>query len=479
MIILKKAKQQPLNMINKILFFLLISASKLFSQTTVLGVDTIWKGGNIDKRINLVFLGDGYTASEQAQFITDVTDVTTYMFNEPPFSNYKNYFNVIAIKCESPQSGVTHPGTATDVTEPASPVISVTNCFNTKFDNYAIHRLIYSMNASAIYSVMAQYFPNYDQIVVLGNSPVYGGAGGAYAVSSTHTNSKEIVLHEMGHSFAGLADEYWAGPSYAAEKPNMTQDNSAGNKWGLWQGLNGIGAYAYGTASPDNTWFRPHQNCRMRYLNKPFCSVCKETIIEKIHELTSPIDSYSPDNSSPLTFTAASMWFKANTIKPFSNTLKSDWFLNSNIISHNSDSVEVLNSMLVNGYNNLTFMVTDTTSLSKDLTVHPGFHTFLMVWDINYSVNGTKEITPKLEYSIFPNPATQIVNIKYQVLKPVTISFMLKDNTGKTVLQTKAQSVKEGEYKTELHIENLPSGMYFLTLELDNQVFNNKFVVSK
>ncbi|MCP2937351.1 M64 family metallopeptidase, partial [Salmonella enterica subsp. enterica serovar Typhimurium] len=84
-----------------------------------------------------------------------------------------NYFNVFAIKCVSTQSGVTHPGTATDVAEPASPVMTVTNMFDTQFDNFNIHRLIYSNDQAAVYSVLGNYFPAYDQVVILGNSTEY------------------------------------------------------------------------------------------------------------------------------------------------------------------------------------------------------------------------------------------------------------------------------------------------------------------
>src|SRR6202008_1059282 len=110
--------------------------------------------------INLVFMGDGYVTSEIPQFLKDVDSVVTYIFSKSPFNSYKNFFNVFAIKCVAPQSGVTPPGTATDVPEPASPVMSVNNYFNTRFDNYNTHRLIYSNNTGAINFVLSNYFPN-------------------------------------------------------------------------------------------------------------------------------------------------------------------------------------------------------------------------------------------------------------------------------------------------------------------------------
>lgn len=463
----------------KILIFLSVLSVTIRAQTTVLGVDTIWKSGPINKRINLVIMGDGYTSSEMSLFSTDVTNVFNYMFNTLPFSYYKNYFNVFAIKCASPQSGVTHLGTATDVTEPASPLYNVNNCFNTRFDNYSIHRLIYSNNSAAIYNVTAGYFPNYDQLVILGNSPEYGGAGGAYAVSSTNSNSREIVMHELGHSFAGLADEYWAGENFATEKPNMTADNNPGTiKWFPWMGINLIGAYSYGTTAPANAWFRPHQNCKMRFLNSPFCSVCKEIIIEKIHDLTNPIDLYEPSNAT-VAYSASNTKFKIKTIQPNPNTLQTTWDINGLSLARNIDSVNVQESSLHNGTNVLTVAVTDTTIQSKSISPHLDSHTFVVSWNITYSNVGIMEIAPQIEYNVFPNPTSNIVSVKYKLLKESEIGFSITDINGKAVMNIKPKTQGQGEYQSEISISQLPSGNYFLSIHLNNQILNNKFVILK
>lgn len=464
----------------KILFFLSVLVFTIHAQTTVLGVDTIWKSGPINKRINLVIMGDGYTSSEMALFSTDVTNIFNYMFTTPPFSYYKNYFNVFAIKCASPQSGVTHPGTATDVTEPASPIYFINNSFDTRFDNFNTHRLIYSNNSAAIYNVTAGYFPNYDQLVILGNSPEYGGAGGAYAVSSTNSNSREIVMHELGHSFAGLADEYWAGPSYATEKPNMTADNNPGTvKWTQWMGINSIGTYPYTSTSPGNAWFRPHQNCKMRFLNSPFCSVCKETIIEKIHDLTNPIDSYKPTATTITYSNSAGPWYKIKSVKPEPNTLQIQWDIDGTVLGTNVDSVQVLEGMLHNGTNYLTVNVIDTTTVSKSIDPHMISHNYRVIWGINYSNVGITEIVPQIEYHVFPNPTSNVVSVKYNLLKDAEIGFSVVDINGKTVMEIKSKTQQQGEHQSEINISSLPSGNYFLSIHLNNQNLNNKFVILK
>src|SRR5262245_10292575 len=101
---------------NKILILLCFLSLNGFSQT-ILGVDTFIKSGPLSKRINLVFMGDGFTSNQMLQFVSNASSLTNYLFNSVPFSNYKNYFNVFFIKTPSPQSGVSHAGTATDVNE--------------------------------------------------------------------------------------------------------------------------------------------------------------------------------------------------------------------------------------------------------------------------------------------------------------------------------------------------------------------------
>ena len=252
-------------------------------------VETIKNNGAKDKRINLVFLGDGYQSTELTQYLIDVNTVVTGMFSQTPFKEYEKFFNVYAVKVPSVESGAKHPGTATDVTEPATPVTNPNNYFGSQFDISNIHRLLLPLKGSIINSTLANNFPDYDQIFVMVNSTVYGGSGGTYATSSKNVSAAEIAIHEIGHSFAGLADEYAIGGQ--GERPNRTIVTDAATiKWKNWLGTNNVGIYPVGIEN----WQRPHQNCKMQFLNAPFCSVCQEAFINKIYALVSPIDNFTP-----------------------------------------------------------------------------------------------------------------------------------------------------------------------------------------
>lgn len=447
----------------------------IVSAQSVVGVDTLLKSGPVSKRINIVVLGDGYDNTETAQEVADASSVSNYLLNVPPFSFYKNYFNVFVVKCVSAQSGINHPGTATDVTEPASPVVSVTNYFNTRFDVGNIHRLLVPGSSSTITGILATWFPAYDQIVVLGNTTVYGGSGGFFATSSMNASSPEILAHEIGHSFAGLADEYWYTGGEAANR--TANSNTATVKWSPWVGINTVSVYPHGTVSPQNLWFRPHQNCKMRFLGQPFCPVCSQAIIERIHNLTNPIDAYTPSNTTTITITG-SQWFKTALVKPNPNTLKTKWELNAVTVSNNTDSVLVNSGSLIPGANTLKVTVIDTTGLTKDIN-HPTLHSYSVIWNINYSPTGITEVKPQMEYSIYPNPASNLVNVKYNLLEASDIVISIVDAGGKKVISKNLGKQSPGEYKNEIDISELSSGNYFLNIQINNKPNNNQFVVYK
>mgnify|MGYP003593625600 CR=1 FL=1 len=121
----------------KLLLFLFASQ---FCFAQVFETVPIIENGPRDKRINMVVLGDGFTTTEQNDFMTNATSLVNYGFSKKPYEQYKNYFNVYAIKVISAESGVKHPGTATDVPEPIIPVTNPNNFLGSTFD-VGVHRV--------------------------------------------------------------------------------------------------------------------------------------------------------------------------------------------------------------------------------------------------------------------------------------------------------------------------------------------------
>ena len=369
-----------------IILLLLLNWMAVSAQ--VFEVDTIHYTGDITKRINLVILSDGYQQNELPKFVTDAESFSTAFFAESPYKEYKDYFNVFIIKVPSKESGASHPGTATDVTEPDHPVKHVDNYFGSTFDYYNIHRLLVPTKGAAISNVLATNFPAYDQVLILTNSPYYGGSGGAYATASLHSSANEIAIHEIGHSLVRLKDEYYAGDGYASEGINMTQEtNPSAVRWANWNNSNGVGVHQHCCSGNSASWYRPHQNCKMRYLGHPFCSVCIEGSIERIHTLVSPVDGHTPNNT-PLVADFSPTRLELELIKPSPNTLKVDWTLNGSPLTGSVDFVSVSANTINKGTNTVTAVVQDATQLLR-VNGHETNHAYSVSWTIENTVSGT------------------------------------------------------------------------------------------
>jgi IgA Peptidase M64/Secretion system C-terminal sorting domain len=349
------------------------------AQSQVFPVETVVDNGLATKRVKFVFLSDGYTNAQLPDFIIRVTDFKNNLFTQPPFSNYKNFFNVYAIKVPSVESGADHPGTATDITENLTthPALAVNTYFNTTFDYANIHRLVVPQNVVAINDVLRDNFPSYNQIFIFSNSPFYGGSGGTYATSTIEARSDEVSIHEIGHSFSSLMDEYFVDSQ--PEAPNRTKTSDPLTvRWKNWVGSNNIGVFNYGNDGSNN-WYRPHQNCKMRVLDVPFCVVCKEAFVNTIYNIVTPIYSYLPSSTTPTLTTITN--FSANLTLPIPNTLQTEWKLNGITIASSVDNVNISPSTLPVGNSTLTLFVTDNTPLSRSYLPATGY-VFSQTWTI-------------------------------------------------------------------------------------------------
>lgn len=409
-----------------LLSFCLVIFISGWSFSQVFDTLVIHSSGPTDKRINLVIMGDGYQISEQDKFITDAIGLKDYLFTTVPYSNYAEYFNVIAVKVISSESGIKHPATATDVAEPVFPASNPTTFLETSFDYQSIHRCIYTSNTNLTTQVLAANVPFFDIAVVVANTPEYGGCAGTYAYFSAHANAKEIFIHEIGHSFANLADEYWFAPT--GESPNKTQDGNPGsNRWKNWIGTDNVDIYAF---PEDPSWFRPHQNCEMRFLGNDYCAVCKEATVERIHELQGPIESYLPTQST-IQMAAIDLDFEVSLILPNPNTLDFSWELNGVEIDIINTNISIASSDLVDGLNTLNFSVIDNTPLVRTDN-HETIHLNTVTWQINKSGLGIEEIKAKeSSFVIYPNPSANVVYVKSNQKATGNLTFELISMAGK------------------------------------------------
>jgi len=454
----------------KFIFLFLVVNSLCSAQ--VFEVDTLRWSGEIDKKINLVILGDGYVESEIGKLVTDAKSFSNEMFSQTPFKEYENYFNTFLIKVISNESGVSHPGTATDVTEPQHQVSQVDNFFGTPFDGYGIHRLVVPTHSNKIYNVLANNFPLYDHVIILANANYSGGSGGFFAVSTTETSANEIAIHELGHSFADLADEYYAGDNYSAERANMTKETDPDLvKWKNWMDDSGIGVYRHCCGGQSSVWYRPHQDCKMRFLGAPFCVVCTQQIIESIHELVSPLNEFSPDNNiSTPTFP---IHLKLDLTHPSSHSVHTRWRVNGRTIAQNKDSVIIEFDDLEVGENEVSAFIEDKSDFLR-VDEHNSIHFQLVNWNISKSLTDidTDIRVEEGSIQIYPNP---VLN-KFTISGKLNLFQIEVINPSGKVFQTIDNAVNQ----YTLDVSDLPSGQYFIrVLSKNNNLLQTQQIIKE
>lgn len=461
---------------NKLLSILIFGLFVQLASAQIFDVDTIQYTGPIDNRINLVILGDGYQKSELSKLLIDANNFSSGFFSERPYAEYQNYFNVFVIKVPSNESGASHPRTGSDNHDfpNIQPLLVVDNYFGSTFDYNDIHRLLFPVNTTAITNVLASNFPSYDQVIILVNSPYYGGSGGEHATLSIHEQSTELAIHELGHSFTDLADEYYAGDNWAQEKINMTQTTiPTVVKWNNWMYYNGIGIYRHCCGGNSSKWFRPHQSCKMRSLYEPLCSVCIEGTIEKIHSFVSPIDSFFPINNEKLSLSIPTE-FSLKLNKPNPNTLNIEWSLNGSIIKSNDDTVLITPNNLIPGINQLQAVVEDATSLLR-IDNHETVHVFSVVWIMDSTTLSIVDVSEEhLRIELYPNPTNNILNVNLNGELGDEILIKVYNLTGIELL--KKRVVQKSE-PIVLDLNQLMPGVYILKLQLSNgHVFSRKII---
>ena len=177
-------------------------------------VVAIHESGNPATKVDLLLMGDGYTADERDAFVARARELTEILFATYPFSKRRDDFNVWAVAPPAAASGVSRPSTGTFRDSP----------IGATYDAFRSERYILSFDNKSMRRIASS--APYDFIEILTNSEVYGG-GGIYGLFSTAAANSGwaayLFVHEFGHHFAGLADEYYTS-SIAYELPEVIEE---------------------------------------------------------------------------------------------------------------------------------------------------------------------------------------------------------------------------------------------------------------
>lgn len=363
-------------MITRICIFLLASAAAVLGQVATLF--PVENNGPRSQRINIVFLSEGYTTADMPNFATHVNSARNYLFTREPWQQYRSYCNVFRIEIASNQSGTDNGNTsgANGVRD---------TYFESGFTTPSVPQLLTLTNTgnNRAYALLNQHVPEYDVVVVLVNDTKYGGAGGTVSTASINSSSTGIVEHEVGHSFAGLADEYDIEyPGYTpTEKPNNTAQTVRGlirwNAWidaatpvptpetGTYDALVGL---FEGSMYRTTGWYRPHNNSLMRNLFRPCGNVNREQFVLSYYSQISPIDAVSPATTARDVTSFENLAFTATPKVTSSGVvLLSSWKIDGVLQSGASASTfNTTSDALGNGTHTITAVVRDPTTFVRN-----------------------------------------------------------------------------------------------------------------
>ena len=174
----------------------------------------IENNGDPAEKVDLLLLGDGYTAAERDAFVARARELTEALFATSPFRERREDFNVWALAPPAQVSGVSRPSTGIYRDSP----------FGSAYDAFRSERYVLTYENKTMRRIVSS--APYDFIEILTNTDTYGG-GGIYGLYSTAAANSEwaeyLFIHEFGHHFAGLADEYYTS-SVAYEAPEVVTE---------------------------------------------------------------------------------------------------------------------------------------------------------------------------------------------------------------------------------------------------------------
>ncbi|TFG88474.1 MAG: peptidase M64 [Gemmatimonadales bacterium] len=176
---------------------------------------TVFENGPPSSKVDLVLVSEGYTAAEMGKFHADVARLVDTLFRTEPFRSRRGDFNVRAVDLPSPESGINSPTNGRFRRTPLS----------ASFGIFGLERYMLTEDNRALRNALAGV--PYEFLEILANDTQYGG-GGIYnfqaATAARAPFAEYVFIHEFGHHFAGLADEYYTAPvAYQTGAPHKVE----------------------------------------------------------------------------------------------------------------------------------------------------------------------------------------------------------------------------------------------------------------
>lgn len=237
----------------------------------------IHQGGDPGEAIDVAIVPEGYTSAERDSFISHARKYAEEILRYEPFASNRERFNFVAVMVPSADSGVSVPLEGKWLHTP----------FGSHYSTFHSARYLTSPRIFALHDALCGV--PYEHVIMLANTERYGGGGifNSYTIAAARNEkSLPVTVHEFGHSFGGLADEYFyteeEDESFPLDvepcEPNITTLVDFASKWEDMTGSDGVGLFEGGGYRSKGI-FRPVETCRMRDNFHPeFCPVCRRAI---------------------------------------------------------------------------------------------------------------------------------------------------------------------------------------------------------
>ena len=241
---------------------------------------TLQQAADTSRCIHVAYVAEGYQQHEMGTFLEDCRAAMKSLFSHEPFRQMQDRFNMIAVMSPSAESGTSWPAKG----------IWKNTVLGSHFDTFYSDRYLTTLHLKKLHDVLAG--TPYEHIIILVNTDHYGGGGiyNSYNLTYAHgPQFRPVVVHEFGHSFGGLGDEYPYGdddPMYFPDtepwEPNLTTKHDFSGKWEALVSEGRAGLIEGGGYLSKGVW-RGFENCRMRTNEEPeFCLVCRQALTRLI-----------------------------------------------------------------------------------------------------------------------------------------------------------------------------------------------------
>ncbi|MGV7105893.1 M64 family metallopeptidase [Flavobacterium sp. U410] len=460
---------------NIIFLFLMLFLSKVNSQVTL---ETYYETSN--SQINIYLVSQGYDSAHMSEFNSFVSGFLNQLWSTTPFDEFQSNFRIILVRDVAATNGYPKAFNQFD------PAYVCSGGNTTGSEDYTTFK-------TRMDNLIANNISGYDEksyLIAVFNNQYYTAGGGEYTFTSSYcgnTMMYNVAIHEFGHTFGLLGDEY--GSTTATVDPddfplfynrNVTDQTSLSNiPWKyLIDSSTPIPTCYFGSSCSYTVpglyeeanyvatgWYRPQNNCKMRNVNQSFCSVCQDLLRETIIKHLCPTDSAITEN--------------------FIN--KHQYLMHWRKASNSLSSHSVIGEEI-----SVTFLSQNEVLLTDGFTSKNGSDFLATVGDCNtidlhneYRISGRnaldydKEILnvnvkEEIDFVLYPNPNNGSFNLQLTAISD-KVAVNVYDMRGRLILNKQVQA--NGLVNEAIELTNAQAGIYLVTIEDGARKVTKKIVV--